>query len=58
MNTTWLVRVQASGDRPGPSVEHRFGTKREAHGFITSLGALSLIARVGRRTYSVRKKAK
>ncbi len=58
MTAPWIVRVQASGDRPGPSVEHQFGTKREALGYITSLGRLSLMTKIGRRTYSVRKKVK
>lgn len=54
----WIVNVQASGDRPGPSVGHTFETKRAARGFIRSLGRLALDAKVGRRTYSVRVKPK
>ena len=54
----WIVNVQASGERPGPSLGHSFATKREARGFIDRLGKLSLDAKVDRRTYSVRVKPK
>lgn len=54
----WVVNVQASGEKPGPSVGHSFGTKREAREFIARLGKLSLDAKVGPRTYSVRVKPK
>ena len=54
----WIVNVQASGDRPGPSVGHSFETKREARKYVASLGKLSLDAKVGSRTYSVRVKPK
>lgn len=58
MAAPWLVRVQASGERPAPSVEHQFTFKNEALGYMQSLGKLALIAKVGRRTYSVRPKPK
>lgn len=54
----WIVRVQASGEKPAPSVEHRFETKREALAYIAKLGKLSLISKVGARVYSVRVKPK
>jgi hypothetical protein len=58
MKAPWVVNVQASGEKPAPSVGHTFGTKREARAFVASLGQLALDARVDRRTYSVRVKPK
>lgn len=54
----FTVRIQPTGERPGPSREEKYETKREALEAIQRLGKLALISKVSRRTWSVRQKPK
>jgi hypothetical protein len=52
----FTVRIHPNGEKPMPSREERFTTKREALRFIAGLGELSFVQKVERRTYSLRVK--
>ena len=55
---TFVVRIHPNGEKPLPSREQTFDTKREALTFIGSLGELSFIQKVAPRVYSLRVKPK
>lgn len=50
----YTLRIHSVGDRPAPSRELRFDTKRELLAEVRRMGKLSFIRKVEPRVYSIR----